>query len=308
MRLTTRPAASRLRRPATVFDADREAHLQRARTVVARLCYEIVPVGDIARVVDELDIARRAEFVADAPVTVTCSPTKGLGATLDLTARLLDRGYRTIPHLSARMVEGPEHVRALASWLRDHGVTTVFVVGGDAPDAAGPYPDGHSLLCALLEHDLPVRAVGVPTYPDGHPFIPDAVLADALLDKQELIAEAGLVGWTTTQMCLDATRVRTWLAAARLSGLEMPVHLGIPGVVDRAKLMRLGVRMGVGQSLRYLRKNRRVVTSMTMPGGFDPSGLVTQLPLGDVTGLHAFTFNGVAATSAWQHRFLEEVR
>ncbi|NCU81044.1 MAG: methylenetetrahydrofolate reductase, partial [Acidimicrobiia bacterium] len=32
----------------------------------------------------------------------------------------------------------------------------------------------------------------------------------------------------------------------------MPIQLGVPGVVDRTRLMTLGVRVGVGQSMRYL--------------------------------------------------------
>ena len=54
----------------------------------------------------------------------------------------------------------------------------------------------------------------------------------------------------------------------------LPVDLGVPGVVDRAKLMTMGVRLGVGASLRFLRKHRSTVTAMLAPGGYDPTELV----------------------------------
>lgn len=80
--------------------------------------------------------------------------------------------------------------------------------------------------------------------------------------------------------------------------------LGIPGVVDRTKLLSLGVRLGVGASLRYARTHRATMAAMI--GGCDPTGLVDDLVtvtggLG-VTGLHSFTFNAVAPTVAWQRR------
>ena len=90
----------------------------------------------------------------------------------------------------------------------------------------------------------------------------------------------------------------------------MPVDIGVAGVVDRAKLLTMGVRLGVGTSLRFLRKNRAVVTSMFAPGGYDPTDLVTAIAddarrLG-VRGLHSYTFNRVAPTLAWREQLLGE--
>ena len=68
--------------------------------------------------------------------------------------------------------------------------------------------------------------------------------------------------------------------------------------------MSMGVRLGVGASLRYLAKNRSTVLSMVAPGGYDPTDLVDDLApdaaeLG-IEGLHCFTFNAVGATVAWR--------
>ena len=166
------------------------------RALTARLRYELVPVKSVEQAITDLP--------PGSPVSVTCSPVKGLPATLELTTRLLDLGHDAVPHLSARMVEGPEHVARLAGWLRAHGVRSVFVVGGDAEAPVGPYADGYSFLRALVEHDTGLVAVGMPAYPDGHALIADGVLRAALHDKQALLADAGLRGSVTTQMCFDA--------------------------------------------------------------------------------------------------------
>ncbi len=182
------------------------------------------------------------------------------------------------------------------------------MIAGDEPKAAGPYADSLSFLRDLLEHDTGLARVGVAAYPDGHPFIDRAALHDALHAKQELFATAGVVGSATTQMCFDPARIRTWLSVERCDGLTMPVVVGIPGVVDRGRLLKMGVRIGVGVSLRYLRKNRTAMAALLAPGGYDPTELVRAVApdaasLG-VTALHSYTFNSVAATRAWQQALL----
>ena len=241
-------------------------------------------------------------------MTVTCSPAKGLAATQELVVRLLEGGHDAVPHLAARHVEDRQHVTRLAGWIRECGLREVFVIAGDESKAVGPYADSRSFLRDLLEHGTGLARVGVAAYPDGHPFIDRAALHDALHAKQALFATAGVVGSATTQMCFDPARIRTWLSVERCEGLTMPVVVGIPGVVDRGRLLKMGVRIGVGVSLRYLRKNRAAMAALLAPGGYDPTELVRTVAseaagLG-VTALHSFTFNSVAATRAWQQALL----
>jgi methylenetetrahydrofolate reductase (NADPH) len=268
--------------------------------LVSRMGFELVPMKSVEAAI--------AELGPGSSVSVTCSPAKGLAATQELVGRLLDLGHDAVPHLAARQVEDREHVARLAGWIRGCGLREVFVIAGDAPKAAGPYADSLSFLHELLEHDTGLDRVGVAAYPDGHPFIDRAALHDALHAKQALFATAGIRGSATTQMCFDAARIRTWLSVERCDGLTMPVSVGVPGVVDRGRLLSMGVRIGVGVSLRYLRKNRAAMAALLAPGGYDPTDLVravaSDAPSLGVTGLHSYTFNSVAATRAWQQALL----
>lgn len=268
--------------------------------LVSRMCFELVPMKSVETAI--------AELAPGSSVSVTCSPAKGLAATQELVGRLLDVGHDAVPHIAARQIEDRQHVTRLAGWIRECGLREVFVIAGDAPKAAGPYADSLSFLRDLLEHDTSLTRVGVAAYPDGHPFIDRPALHDALHAKQALFAAAGVSGSATTQMCFDAARIRTWLSVERCDGLTMPVTVGVPGVVDRGRLLRMGVRIGVGVSLRYLRKNRTAMAALLAPGGYDPTELVRTVAsdaatLG-VTALHSFTFNSVAATRAWQQALL----
>jgi methylenetetrahydrofolate reductase (NADPH) len=137
-------------------------------------------------------------------------------------------------------------------------------------------------------------------------------LREALLDKQSLLASAGVAGEISTQMCFDAAAIVAWLRSMRAAGVTMPVRLGIPGAVERAKLLSLGTRLGIGASLRYLRKNAAVMSKLVGPGGYDPLELLDEIALTalgadagtdlGIDGLHVFTFNAMAPTIQWWQR------
>jgi methylenetetrahydrofolate reductase (NADPH) len=268
-------------------------------TLVAELTYEIVPISTVDGAIEALP--------PRSNVSVTCSPTKGLDATLALSERVASRGHHAIPHLAARMVAGPRHAARLAAWCREHGITQAFIVGGDA-DAPVHYRQASTFLEDLLAAEPGLTTVGVTAYPDGHAIIDTAALNEALLRKQAILDQAGVDGYASTQMCFDPATIGSWLTARRADGLTMPIHLGVAGAVDRSKLMTMGVRLGIGTSLSFLKKNRRAIGGLLTKTDYSPSTLLNPLadqlePLG-VTGLHCFTFNQVAATAVWQREYL----
>lgn len=279
-------------------DAERARRLE----LIAGMAYELVPMGSADRAI--------AELPRGSTVSVTCSPVKGIDATVELTDRLRSFGHTAIPHLAARMVEGPEHVHRIAQWLRTESVGHAFLVGGDAEVAHGPYADAGHFLDALLQADPGLASIGVTAYPDGHPMIDANVLREALHTKQRVLAEAGVAGYAATQMCFDPATIAGWLSSERQAGFTLPVHLGIAGVIERSKLMTMGVRLGVGTSLRYLKKNRAAVARLLTSSRFDPNTVLEPLgpsigPLG-ITGVHCFTFNQVAPTVDWQRATLSQ--
>ena len=263
--------------------------------LIEELTFEVIPLKSLDAALEALPAGSR--------VSVTASPVKGQDATCEITERVAAMGHAAIPHVSARLVPDRGRVSELAGWLRSAGVSTMFLVGGDV-ESPGAYSDAASLLRDLLECDHGLTTVGVTAYPHGHPLIDEGALHEALHTKQDLLAEAGIEGYCSTQMCFDPGLIERWLRSERAAGLTLPVHLGISGVVDRTKLLTMGARLGVGPSLRYLRKNRAAIIRLMTSSNYDPDHLLTALSphlaeLG-VTGLHVFTFNQVAATAAWQ--------
>jgi methylenetetrahydrofolate reductase (NADPH) len=269
------------------------------RRLIAGARYELIPLKSLHDQIPHLP--------AGCSVSMTCSPTKGIEPTLELSAELNGAGHHAVPHLAARLVTGRDHVEKIAARLNEHNITEVFIVGGD-PDPVGPYADGLSLMRDLLPLCHTVRTVGFPAYPDHHSTIPDAALDEALMAKQTFVRELGLEGFASTQMCFNAKTIEAWVRAQRARGFELPIHLGVPGSVERARLISLGTRLGIGSSLRYLRKNSGAILRMFSPASYDPNKLITPLSrhadeLG-IAALHMFTFNSVETTAAWQRKSL----
>ncbi len=265
---------------------------------------ELVPMRSLDAAID--DLAPRST------ISMTCSPAASIERTLDECERLVALGHRAVPHLAARMVRDDDHLRAIHERLVELDLREIFVVAGDA-DPPGCFFDALEFLEAFLRLDdatarRQVDHVGFTSYPDTHPLITDAELHEALHRKQQLILGSGRSAHVSTQMCFSTERVRTWARRERTAGLTVPIHLGVPGVIDASKLLSTGLRLGVGPSLRYLRKNRSSVGRLVARRSFEPDvvlePLAAELDELGIDGLHLFTFNQVAATEEWRRRRL----
>jgi methylenetetrahydrofolate reductase (NADPH) len=111
-------------------------------------------------------------------------------------------------------------------------------------------------------------------------------------------------------MCFNPGALARWLTRMRATGITLPLHLGVPGVAELAKLMTISARIGIADSARYLKKNKKMVGHLMTRGSFGPDAFLESLaptladPAADVRALHVFTFNQVQNTADWQRRML----
>jgi methylenetetrahydrofolate reductase (NADPH) len=240
----------------------------------------------------------------DGVVTVTCSPHRGVDATLDLAEQLAGRGLTVTPHVAARTIRSREHLVEVLDRMRRAGMEDIFVIGGDGREPAGPYGSAGSMLEAMAEVGHGIPNVGIGAYPDTHPFIGAERLMEVLKEKEPLAT------YMVTQMCFEAARIARWLGEVRDHGVELPVHLGIPGVLKRRKLLEISLRVGVGDSARYITKHAGIVARLIRRGDYRPDPLVVSLgavvdePANRVVGWHINTFNQIRATERWRRDFL----
>jgi 5,10-methylenetetrahydrofolate reductase len=266
--------------------------------LLTRSRYEVIPLAGVEEQVLE-------HVPRDVTLTVTASPVKGIDQTLELAGKLAAHGYPVVPHLSARLVVDRGHLTELISRIAGIGVRDVFVVAGDADQAAGAYEGASALLDAMHEVGHPFEQIGITGYPESHPLIDDATTIAMMFEK------ARYATYIASQICFDSRVTVRWVNDVWERGTRLPIFVGIPGVVPRAKLLRVSTRIGIGESLRYLRKHGDFVTRFLQPGGFSPDRLIKGLapaladPEQKVAGFHIFTFNDLADTEAWRRRKLE---
>ena len=259
--------------------------------------YEVLPTAKIEAAVVE-NVPR------DLTITVTASPTKGIDATLALTERLIGHGYRVVPHLAARMISGQSELAEIVARMQAAGVTDVFCPAGDADPPAGEYAGSLAMLEHLSAMGRPFAEVGITGYPESHPAIEDDITIQSMWDKR---AHATYV---VSNLCFDPVTITTWLRRMRRRGIDLPVLIGLPGPVERTKLLAMSTKIGVGQSVRFLKSHASAFARIAAPGGFSPEKFLRKAspafadPELKVAGLHLFTFNQVAETEAWRLRLL----
>lgn len=262
--------------------------------------YEVLPTASTEDKVLE-------HLPRDRTITVTASPSKGLGATFDLAERLAGHGYPVVPHVAARMVTGPTELSEIVERLLGKGITSVFVPGGDA-EAAGDYPDALALLKDLAAMGSPFSHVGITGYPESHPTIHDDLTVQSMWDKRRYATHI------VSNLTFDPAVVRDWVQRLRARGVAMPLLVGIPGPVERTKLLGMATKIGVGESTKFLAKNKGLFARLAAPGGFTGESFLEKCApaLGEddalVEGLHIFTFNQLGETEAWRTEMVDRLR
>ena len=245
----------------------------------------------------------------DATIAITTSPQLGIETTVDRTEEAAAAGYDVVPHVAARYVEDRDQLREIARRLTDAGVTDIFVPGGDREEPAGAFDSAHDLLVALDEMPYEFEEVGITGYPEGHEFLDDDTLAEAMAQK------APYATYIVTQICYDPDAVIEWTEEVRDHGVDLPVEVGIPGVMNYKRLMSISQKVGVGDSVKFLKKTTGVLGFVKQlvgsRGNYEPDELVNGLashvddPAYDIRGLHVYTFNQTPDTEAWRRGRLE---
>ena len=269
------------------------------RSCLERLYLEVFPVDGIEQ--------QLLTLPDGAHLGVTCSPKQGLDATLNLVERLQGHDFHLVPHIAARQVLDRFHLRDVVERLDAQGVTSIFVPGGDIKEPVGDFDSSLSLLRQMADIGHNFQHVGVAAYPEGHPGISDQILLDTLVAKQ------AYANYLVTQMCFDPDKVITWLRQMRERGIELSAWIGLPGVIDRMKLFKTSLRIGVGESARFARKQASLTGALLRSSQYQPDELVNGLVPGiedatlGIDGFYLFSFNQVHSTVNWREAMLQQL-
>ncbi len=263
--------------------------------------YELLPFDGL--------FDQAAELPDGSTVALTASPDKGVDETVDLSVELADRGYTVSTHVAARAVRSQDHLADITEQLKAAGIEDIFVPAGDNETPEGPYDSAFALLEDLEEElGTEFERVGITGYPEGHQFIEDDTLREHLLKKEPY------GDYIVTQMTFSPDAVASWAAEIREAGVELPIIVGVPGVMKYQRLLSISREIGVGDSLNYLRKTTGVFDFVKQflgsRGQYAPDdfiqGIGEYYETGDygIEDVHLYTFNQAADTEAWRRQYV----
>ena len=245
----------------------------------------------------------------EATIAITTSPQLGIERTVERAEQAAADGYEPVPHIAARYVRDGDHLEEIARRLTEAGVTEIFVPGGDREEPVGEFESAYQLLVALDETEYSFEEVGITGYPEGHEFLDEQTL------RTEMDKKAPYATFIVTQLCYNPETVIEWIEKIRGRGVDLPVEVGIPGVMKYSRLLQISRKVGVGDSVKFLRKTTGVVDFVRQivgsRGTYKPDELVDGLgPYADdeeykISGIHIYTFNQTTDTEDWRRGRLQ---
>jgi methylenetetrahydrofolate reductase (NADPH) len=247
---------------------------------------------------------------AGTPVYVNHLPRHRLLDTVPTLVAVREAGLEPVPHIAARRISDKAELQEfLKRAVGEAGVRKALALGGDEPEALGPFADGAALIREGKLAEAGLREIGLPGYPEGHPRIPSPVLERAFSEKLALLAAQGLGSYVVTQFSFAPARVVEYCSGLARSAPKVPVYVGLAGPTNPIALLRFAQRCGVSASLRALRAQ-----------GLDAVKLVTHTDPAEqlaaiahycdvhadcnVVGVHLFTFGGVTSAAEWMNRYI----
>ena len=249
-----------------------------------------------------------AELPPGSTVALTASPEKGVDETIDLSIELAEQGFEVSTHVAARGVRSEDHLAEIAERLLEAGITDIFVPGGDNEEPEGPFDSAYALLSTLEDMEYEFERVGISGYPEGHQFIDDDTLREHLLKKESY------ADYIVTQMTFSPDAVANWAREIREeAGVDLPIIVGVPGVMKYQRLLKISREIGVGDSLSYLRKTTGIIDFVKQflgsRGQYAPDDFIEGIGRYyeqdyGIEAVHLYTFNQAADTEEWRRQYV----
>ncbi|TIR90580.1 MAG: methylenetetrahydrofolate reductase, partial [Mesorhizobium sp.] len=169
--------------------------------------------------------------------------------------RVADLGYTAVPHMAARRLTTRQaletRVKALAE---EAGVRDLLIIGGDVATPAGSFSSSFEVLETGFVDKYGITEVGVAGHPEGSRDFGDEAAIAALRMKSAWAERTGAKMRVVTQFGFDADKFIAWADGLAVSGVDLPIHLGVAGPAKITTLLKYAALCGVGNSLNFLKK------------------------------------------------------
>ncbi len=277
--------------------------LDPASAFLQRLSLEITP-----KQVDKVAFLRE-RLKPGTRVFIALIDPADMPGQLQAAKALRQAGLEPVPHIPARFVHDLDDLKScIGALAQEAGVREMLVLGGGAPHPVGIYDAAIQILETGVFEANGIKRIGVAGHPEGNPDIAkhhgEAALIAALREKQVWLKAHGIAGFIATQFLFDAGPVAEWARALRAQGIDLPIHVGVPGPATIKTLVKYAAMCGVGNSARFIRKQAMNVTrllSVNTPDEF-VAGLAKlhfERPELGIAAPHLYPFGGFDKLFDW---------
>lgn len=239
-------------------------------------------------------------------VYLTFLPHRPWDEMVTVARAVREAGMRPVPHLAARAVPDRPALRRMLADLAAVGVEDLLLLAGSLATPVGEFHETAQILDSGCLEEAGILRVGVVGHPEGHPDIGDDELSRALRTKCAIARARGLGLHLVTQFCFAPEPIVAWERRIRDAGVDVPVHVGLPGVTSPARLLRFGLRCGVGPSLKVLRQQAGGVLKLATSHVHHPDETLVGLaaaaaaePRSLLRAVHFFPFGALVPTASW---------
>jgi methylenetetrahydrofolate reductase (NADPH) len=245
-------------------------------------------------------------LAAGTAVYLTFLPHHPWAETVAVARAVREAGMRPVPHLAARAVRDRRVLQRMLADLTAAGVDDVLLLAGSLTTPVGEFSETAQILGTGLLEEAGIRRVGIVGHPEGHPDVDDDELHRALVAKCGIARARGFDLRLVTQFCFDAEPIVAWERRIRTAGVDVPVHVGLPGLTSPARLLRFGLSCGVGASLKVLRQQAGGVLKLATSPVHHPDATLLGLaaavaadPRSLLRAVHFFPFGALVPTASW---------
>lgn len=231
-----------------------------------------------------------------------------VAAQLHAARELRQAGFETVPHIPARFIRDLDDLKSRIAALAEAGVGEMLVLGGGASHPVGIYDSAIRILETGVFEAHGIRRIGFAGHPEGNTDITRAhgegALLEALKLKQAWLRAANIEGFIATQFLFEAEPVAQWARGLRAEGIDLPIHVGVPGPATIKTLVKYATMCGVGNSARFIRKQAMNITKLltvNTPDEFvaDLARLHIEQPELGIAGPHLYPFGGFDKLFDW---------
>lgn len=239
-------------------------------------------------------------------VYLTYLPNTPWADTVAAARSVREAGMRPVPHLAARAIPDRAVLRRMLADLAAAGVADLLILAGSLSTPVGEFHETAQILDSGELEEAGIVRAGIVGHPEGHQDVPDDELYRALVAKCRIAGERGLDLHLVTQFAFAPDPIVAWERGIRAMGVDVPVHVGLPGLTSPTRLLRFGLRCGVGASLKVLRQQAGGVLKLATSHVHHPDATLVGLaravaadPDSLLRAVHFFPFGALAATAAW---------